>query len=192
MDKPMTTEDLFNKIQDILKEKGKLPAILDYGLATRSPVPIKTYEFDLVNKLARGGNEGIYLDLWIEYYVNNKKEKKKLGTFKTLHEDNDTMHVMAGLLADFIIEGGDYVGAHLDDFTWEGVDVHALDENGERYSWGFTCCDMETALHRKDELLKKYSQVVVRDNVTRKEKMFDQKGNELTSDNNGKGEDLDG
>ena len=73
MNKPMTTEDLFNKIQDILKEKGKLPAILDYGLATRSPVPIKTYEFDLVNKLSRGGNEGIYLDLWIEYYVNNKK-----------------------------------------------------------------------------------------------------------------------
>ena len=117
MDKPMTTEDLFNKIQDILKEKGKLPAILDYGLATRSPVPIKTYEFDLVNKLARGGNEGIYLDLWIEYYVNNKKEKKKLGTFKTLHEDNDTMHVMAGLLADFIIEGGGYINDHLDDFT---------------------------------------------------------------------------
>ena len=79
------------------------------------------------------------------------------------------MHVMAGLLAVFIIEGGDYVGAHLDDFTWEGVDVHALDENGERYSWGFTCCDKETALHRKDELLKKYPQVVVRDNVTRKE-----------------------
>ena len=44
MNKPMTTEDLFNKIQDILKAKGKLPAILDYGLATRSPVPIKTYE----------------------------------------------------------------------------------------------------------------------------------------------------
>ena len=51
---------------------------------------------------------------------------------------------------------------------------------------------METALHRKDELLKKYPQVVVRDNVTRKEKMFNQEGNELTSDNNGKGEDLDG
>ena len=192
MNKPMTTEDLFNKIQDILKAKGKLPAILDYGLATHSPVPIKTYEFDLVNKLAHGGNEGIYLDLWIEYYVNNKKEKKKLGTFKTLHEDNDAMHIMAGLLADFIIEGGGYINDHLDDFTWEGVDVHALDENGERYSWGFTCCDMETALHRKDELLKKYSQVVVRDNVTRKEKMFNQEGNELTSDNNGKGEDLDG
>lgn len=62
MKRPMTTEELFNKIKDILKEKGKLPSILDNGLATHKPVPIKTYEFDLVNKLAYGGSEGIYLD----------------------------------------------------------------------------------------------------------------------------------
>lgn len=174
MNKPMTTEDLFNKIQDILKEKGKLPAILDYGLATRSPVPVKTYEFDLANQLAMGGSEGIYLDLWIEYYVNSNKEKRRLDTFKTLHEDNDAMYVMAGLLADFTIEGRAYVSEHLDDFIWEGVDVHALDQNGKRYSWGYTCCDMEIAMHRKDELLKKYPQVVVRDNATRKESIFSQ------------------
>ena len=43
MDRPMTTEELFDQIQDRLKEKGRLPDILDYGLATHSPVPIKTY-----------------------------------------------------------------------------------------------------------------------------------------------------
>ena len=37
--KPMTT-----KIKGILKEKGKLPDILDYGLGAYRPVPIKTYE----------------------------------------------------------------------------------------------------------------------------------------------------
>lgn len=31
MVRPMTTEELFNRIQDMLKEKDKLPAILDYG-----------------------------------------------------------------------------------------------------------------------------------------------------------------
>ena len=31
---------------------------------------------------------------------------------------------------------------------------------------------MEAALKRKDELLKKYPQAVVRDNATRKEKIF--------------------
>ena len=117
MTKPMTTEELFNKIHDILKEKGRIPDILDYGLATHRPVPVKTYEFDLVNKLVHGGSEGIY-------------------------------------------------------FTWEGVDVYVLDENGKRYSWSCTCCDMETALRRKDELLKKYPQVVVRDNESRREEKF--------------------
>lgn len=34
MKKPMMTEELFYKIKDILKEKGKLPDILDYGIAT--------------------------------------------------------------------------------------------------------------------------------------------------------------
>jgi len=171
MDRPMTTEELFNRIQDMLKEKGRIPDILDYGLATRRPVPIRTYEFDLISKITHGGSEGIYLDLWIEYSVNSGIEKKKLGTFKTLQEDNDSMYVMARLLADFIIEECVYVNGHIDDFTWEGADVHAFDER-KRYNWGYTCCDMETALHRKDQLLKKYPQVVVRDNETRKEKVF--------------------
>lgn len=33
---------------------------------------------------------------------------------------------------------------------------------------------MEAALHRKDELLKKYPQVVVRDNETRNKQIFQQ------------------
>lgn len=174
MNKPMTTEELFNRIKDILKEKGKLPSILDYGLPTHNPVPITTYEFDLRSKLAYGGNEGIYLELWIEYFANKEKQRKSIGTFKTLDESDEAMYGMAGLLADFIIEEYAYVNANLDDFTWEGVDVYALDEDGKRYSWGYTCCDMEAALHRKDELLKKYPQAAVRDNATRIEKVFRQ------------------
>ncbi len=66
MTKPMTTEKLFNKIYDILKEKDKIPDILEYGHAAGSPVPITTYEYELGSKLAYGGNEGIYLDIWME------------------------------------------------------------------------------------------------------------------------------
>lgn len=58
MKKPMTTEELFNKIHEILKEKNKLPDILDYGLSTNRPVPITNYEFDLKSNLSYGGNEG--------------------------------------------------------------------------------------------------------------------------------------
>lgn len=63
MKRPMTTEELFNRINIIQKEKNKLPDILDYGLAASNPVPIRTYQFDLKHNLAYGGNEGIYLDL---------------------------------------------------------------------------------------------------------------------------------
>ena len=79
---------------------------------------------------------------------------------------------MASLLADFIIEEHSYVNKNLDDFTWEGADVHALKENGERVNWGYTCGTMEAALKKKDELLKHHQQVIVRDNATRKEKIY--------------------
>ncbi|TGX96191.1 hypothetical protein E5357_17060 [Hominisplanchenecus murintestinalis] len=174
--RPMTTEGLFDTICKILKEKGKLPDILDYGLATHNPVPITNYEYDLKNNLDYGGNEGIYLDLWIEYTAEGKKCASGLGTFKTLRADDESMHIMAVLLADFIIEECAYVNANLDDFTWEGVDVHVIEKSGEKSKWGYSCGTMEAALKRKDELLKKYPKVIVRDNATRKEKIYENGG----------------
>lgn len=170
--RPMTTEELFNRINGILKEKDKLPDILDYGLATHSPVPITNYEHGLRNKLDYGGSEGIYLDLWIESIADGKRCANSLGTFKTLSADDEAMHIMAALLADFIIEEYMYVNANLDDFTWEGADVYPADESGERRGGGYSCGTMEAALKRKDELLKKYPKVIVRENTTRKEKIY--------------------
>ena len=146
MTRPMTTEELFEKINSILIEKSKIPDILDYGHATSNPIPIRTYEFDLGNSLNYGGNEGIYLNLWIKYQVENEECRASVGTYKTLYEDDNAMHIMASLLADFIIEEHSYVNKNLDDFTWEGADVHALKENGERMNWGYTCGTME-AVH---------------------------------------------
>lgn len=174
--RPMTTEELFNRINGILKEKGKLPDILDYELAMHSPVPITNYEYDLKNNLDYGGNEGIYLDLWIEYTVDEKRCANNLGTFKTLSTDDEAMHIMAALLADFIIEEYAYVNANLDDFTWEGVNVHVIEESGEKSKWGYSCGTMEAALKRKDELLMKYNKVIVRNNATRKEKIYENGG----------------
>ena len=191
--RPMTTEELFNRIDSILKEKGKLPDILDYGLATHNPVPITNYEYGLRNKLDYGGNEGIYLDLWVEYTAGGKRCVSGLGTFKTLRTDDEAMHIMAALLADFIIEECAYVNANLDDFTWgarhpgdvgsaptgverRGVDVHVIEGSGEKSKWGYSCGTMEAALKRKDELLMKYNKVIVRDNATRKEKIYENGG----------------
>ncbi len=172
MDRPMTTQGLFNRISDILKEKGKMPDILDYGIATSEPVPIRIYEFELKNNLDYGGSEGIYLDLWIEYFEDDGWVKNDIGIFKTLEDSREAMHAMAGLLADFIIEGTAYINANLDDFTWTGADVYVFGGDGERTDWCYSCNSMENALEKKDELLKKYPQVAVRDNATRKERMF--------------------
>lgn len=141
MKRLMTTEELFNEIQDILKENNKLQDILDYGLAAHYPVPVTTYQFDLKSNLAYGGNEGICLSLWIEHYEDGEKRLDDIGNFKTLHGDREAMHIMAGLLADFIIEEYAYVNARLDDFKW-GV-RHPVD-------------------------------TIVRDNATRKEKVYKQ------------------
>lgn len=39
MKRPMTTTEFFDTISDILKEKDKLPDILDYGLGTHNVAP---------------------------------------------------------------------------------------------------------------------------------------------------------
>ena len=106
------------------------------------------------------------------YFDDGERQKKELGTFKTLFTSNEAMHTMAALLADFVIEESAYVNGNLDDFTWEGADVHPLDEDGKKIGWGYSCSSMEKALEKKEELLEKYPQVAVRDNATRKEKIF--------------------
>ncbi|MBD5449763.1 MAG: hypothetical protein HDR28_06345 [Lachnospiraceae bacterium] len=172
MKKPMTTKDLFNKINGILKEKGKLPDILDYGLATDNPVPIKTCQFELRHNLAYGEIRGIYLNLWIEYFDKNESYKKGIGSFKTLKDDDAAMHTMASLLADFIIEGSIYIRTFADDFTWKGVNVYPMLSMGTRWRWHHFCNNMEAALKLKNELLEMYQYVVIRDNETREETLY--------------------
>lgn len=172
MNKPMTTAELFENICGILKEKGLYPGILDYALAASTPKPITTYEYSFRNNLDYGGSEGIYLDLWIETDTDKGTKRDKMGTFKTLEDSRDAMHIMAKLLADFIVEESAYVNAHLDDFCWEGMKVSAFDGDGKELGWYYTSRDMEKALKRKDELLQKYPRVLIRDNATREEKSY--------------------
>lgn len=172
--KPMTTADLFNKICDILKQKNLIPDILDYSLSNKyHAVEIRDYEFDFDLTLKYGGNEGIYLKCGIYGLIGAGEEYKRycLGTFKTLREDNEAMYIMAKLYADFVIEGSRFINDNLDDFTWVGADVAAYDEEGKPRS-AYSCRTKETAEKIAIELLKKYPKVVIRDNETRKEKVY--------------------
>ena len=170
----MTTAELFDKICDILKTEDKIPDIIDYSLAADYRAePITTYEFSLKTDLQYGGSEGIYLTFAIEYYKDKKLCHNELGTFKTLYTDDESMHIMSDLLADFIILGNRYVNEHLDEFTWEGADVYAINDSGEKFGWGYSCRSMESALKKRDELLNKYTKVCVRDNATREVKIYE-------------------
>ena len=175
MERPMTTEELFEKICSLLKEKGKLPDILDYHLGPIQPKPITNYAFDVRNNLDYGGSEGIYLDLTLKCCEGKTTCFKDLGTFKTLGTSDQDMHTMAALLADFMIESTRYINANLDDFTWEGANVYPVDDSGENANWGYSCHTMEDALKKKDELLEKFQKVVIRDNATRKEIVYARK-----------------
>ena len=172
MERPMTTEELFNRIKIILKEKNKLPDILDYGLPTGNVLSIKTCDFELKSDLAYGTSGGIYLELWIRYRYEDVRYKKNLGTFRTLREDGEAMHEMASLLADFIIELNSYMCANADDFSWEGICVYPTDSTGKKVGRWYSGRGMEHALEKKDQLLAEYPQVAIRDNATRKEQIF--------------------
>lgn len=175
--RPMTTAEYFSEVCKILKEKGLMPEkFLDYSLAANNPVPMKNYEFSIRNNLDFGGSEGIYLDLWVEFYEDGEKQMHGVGTFKTLLDSQGAMRTMAQLLADFIVEQHKFVNKHLDDFTWEGADVYPVGMNGTRLNYGYSCATMEKALVRKEELLQKCPCVVVRDNATRKETRYMRKG----------------
>ncbi len=171
--KPITTAEYFDLICKLLDEKGLMPNdILDYRLGAFQPVPIRTYEFSIRNNLDYGGSEGIYLDLAIEYWEERERKIKELGTFKTLHDTPEAMRIMAKLLADFIVEERAYVNANLDDFTWTGKDVYAVNEEGVRYGWGYSCANEKSAIKCRDELLRKYPRVAIRDNATRTETIY--------------------
>lgn len=79
---------------------------------------------------------------------------------------------MGELLANFLIEERAYVSDHPDDFIWEGVKIHVFDHDGKELSWNYICQNMEYTLKKKEEFLKKYSRVIIRDNVTREETSY--------------------
>lgn len=168
---PMTTEELFSKVCEILKEKNLLPDLLDYANPACEPVLITNCDFVLKSNLDYGRSEGIYLDLYLKFYKSGTSVN--FGTFKTLNTDREAMHFMAGILADFIIEFNSFVRTNADDFDWEGFYVYPLDPEGNKVHWHYFCDSMEEALRKKNTSLEKYEKVIIRNNETREETVYD-------------------
>ena len=171
--KKYTTDQIFTKIVDILKEKGFYPEdILDYGNACSwKAVPIITEAWSPVFKLDYGGSEGIYLDVSLEGNITDpsKEEIVSIGTFKTLLESDEAMLKMAELQAHFIIEMYKFVNANLDDFTWYGGDVRII---ADGKLTGYLSCGsldkaFENAVKYNKEHLSEGKTAIVRNNITR-------------------------
>lgn len=107
--KPYTNVELFQEICKIVE----LPNILDYSLATTDIREIRDYKCDIYNSLNYGINEGIYLDIGLEF---PGKKIIPLGTFKTLATHKEAIWTMGILLADLVRITTEFINANLDDF----------------------------------------------------------------------------
>lgn len=138
--KPFTTVELFNIINEHLKNKGVIPVILDYDLVTRERYNILNYQFDVIGIVNFGGSEGIYLDVYADGIVDDSNTRKKysLGTYKTLRDDIDAFKVMGDLNAEFVFAARDFINTHLDDFEWSGFKVLFYQKDSDQYAYGFT------------------------------------------------------
>lgn len=140
MEKPLTTSDLFNIIVKRLDKKGKLPDILDYHIGDGDKL-IKTSDWHLYGKVSFGGSEGIYLDIYLEGYLDSPCDKKAeyldihIGCFKTLYADYDSFVAMSILNADFIFEEIEFYNRNRRMFEWVGFNVDCYSNGELKHSW---------------------------------------------------------
>ena len=117
--KPYTNAELFDIICKRLEEKNLIPDILDYYRENFLEVKeFNYYGFNVVGSLTFGSNEGMYLGMYAEGYISNKKdiETVSLGTFKTLGADHETCITMGNLMSEFIWESHEFIADNLDEF----------------------------------------------------------------------------
>ena len=91
-----TPSDLFKGILKTARDAGalqELDRIIDYDSACefeeKNKQPISNYEFNFVFSVDYGGSEGIYIDAWLDGYLDESGHTQRLhfGTIKTLERD---------------------------------------------------------------------------------------------------------
>ena len=116
-----TTKELFLAVLKLVKENGyydKAEAIMDYVLpnepedySSEKYIELSNYEFDFEASLQFGSSEGIYISCCIcgkytetelKRYNHEKgtvetETARKIGTFKTLKTDVNSMRIMGEL-----------------------------------------------------------------------------------------------
>lgn len=169
MDKMITQKDLFSKIVEILRQDNRIPDIIDYEFVYFTTKTITNDKFELVCKLFSGDDGSTCLAIDIRYSTG---ENEKLGVFRTTCNSGKAMQIMADFASDFIKEAESCMCENKADFIWEGYSVRAYNRAGIGCEWRYVE-DIPAARVIKNELLKHYRYVAIRDNTTRKETIFD-------------------
>lgn len=167
--KPYTTHELFNEIDNLLHQKGKIPADLEYALFSGGEnQEIRTYFWDVIFHVRFGGSEGIYLDLLLDGDVaGNGSTVCRFGTYKTLNSDDESFRNMAILGANFALETNHWMKDKLDDFTWTGYNIDYYKDGSIRRSL--------TSYNKLDDVLQtcvtnidrsEFDRIIVTDNAT--------------------------
>lgn len=175
----ITNQELFDEIVAAVKESGAWTDIIDYALPAMTETGLYNYEFDPCFILKAGGSEGYYLDLAIKgnYSLTEKYDIASLGTIKTLDTSRKGVMKMAVLYGECLLAYEKIVNDNLDAFTRKGFDLHFIDPSGKTMNFGFSGFKtLEKALEKFQEYKikwpEKYAKAIIRNNLTREEKIY--------------------
>lgn len=163
--KVFTTAELFQNINERLKERGLLPEILDYGCAAEISVPVKSDAFDTIGVVNFGESEGICLDIYVVGDIGQTDGGMVLiGVYKTLEEDITAYKKMGDLNAEFVYAMREFVDDHWECFKWTGVSV-VFFKDGNSVS-EYSCPSKTAADGIVNMNLDKYDYALVMDHET--------------------------
>lgn len=152
--KRYTNMELMELIVDKVKKAGdyeKAEGILDYFLPEKyKVVRLTNYEFAFQGIADFGGSEGIYLDCWLKgEFDGSGDDRCKMGTFKTLSDDLESMKIMAEL--------GGILNFHLSRFVNQNINCFTPDEELKRQAMNKAARQLESCLlqEKYQELLEK-------------------------------------
>lgn len=128
-------------IQELPKE---ITNILDYSLCVDEQKCVDLYdiEFDVKGDLHFGGNEGIYLFMYMDgvFQENGECTTAPLITYKTLCEDKEALKMMAEIQAEFIWQSRKWIDNNQDQLMRRGWRV----KKNENECWSYICYTKES------------------------------------------------
>ena len=135
--------DLFNSILKTARDAGalqELDRIIDYDAACefeeKNKRPISNYEFNCIFSVDYGGSEGIYIDAWLNGYLDESGHTQRLhfGTIKTLERDLAAMKTMGEACGILQYYASDYLNKNLSRYEPDPAKLSSFHDSDKPFS----------------------------------------------------------